>query len=208
VSALGDESEDVRSSACEALGKMGEKAATNEVITRLVSALGDESEDVRWSACDALGNIDKKAATNEVITKLVSMLNTDQNVFGEAEKAIDNILNSSTVITELGPKLISDLCLCGQKLKCLKNISADELIRIFITTENTDWLSVITHVTLLHGVAVSITKQTMTVYEEKEPLEMRIPSLKLAQELTEAFINQAKRLNLCFEMQLEDRNKS
>ena len=34
-------------SACQALGKMGEKAATNEVITKLVSALGDQSEDVR-----------------------------------------------------------------------------------------------------------------------------------------------------------------
>ena len=34
-------------SACEALGKMGEKAATNEVITKLVSALGDQSEYVR-----------------------------------------------------------------------------------------------------------------------------------------------------------------
>ena len=30
--------------ACEALGKMGEKAATNEVITKLVSALGDQSD--------------------------------------------------------------------------------------------------------------------------------------------------------------------
>ena len=29
--------------ACEALGKIGEKAATNEVISKLVSALGDES---------------------------------------------------------------------------------------------------------------------------------------------------------------------
>ena len=34
--------------------KMGEKAATNEVISKLVGALGDESEDVRWNACEAL----------------------------------------------------------------------------------------------------------------------------------------------------------
>ena len=31
-------------SAREALGQIGEKAATNEVITKLVSALGDQSE--------------------------------------------------------------------------------------------------------------------------------------------------------------------
>jgi hypothetical protein len=135
------------------------------------------------------------------------MFNTDQNFFGNITYAINNILNSSTVIIELGPKLISELCLCGLELKCLKNISTNELIRSFITTENTDWVPAIAHFTLLQGVAVSITKQTITVYDEKEPSEMRIPSLKLAQELTEAFTNQAKRLNLCFEMQLEERNK-
>ena len=55
-------------------GQIGEKAATNEVITKLVSALGDQSEDVRMSACEALGQIGEKAATNEVITKLASAL--------------------------------------------------------------------------------------------------------------------------------------
>jgi HEAT repeat protein len=53
---------------------MGEKAATNEVITKLVSALGDQSHVVRMSACSALVKMGEKAATNEVITKLVSAL--------------------------------------------------------------------------------------------------------------------------------------
>ena len=33
----------------ELSGEMGEKAATNEVISKLLSVLGDESEYVRWS---------------------------------------------------------------------------------------------------------------------------------------------------------------
>jgi hypothetical protein len=53
---------------------MGEKAATNEVITKLVGALGDQSDDVRKGACEALGKMGEKAATNEVITELVSAL--------------------------------------------------------------------------------------------------------------------------------------
>jgi hypothetical protein len=53
---------------------MGEKAATNEVISKLVSALDDESEWVRESACEALGEMGEKAATNEVISKLVRAL--------------------------------------------------------------------------------------------------------------------------------------
>ncbi len=59
---------------------MGEKAATNEVITKLVSALGDPSEYVRMYTCTALGKMGDKAATNEVITKLVSALG-DQSDF-------------------------------------------------------------------------------------------------------------------------------
>ena len=65
-------------SACSALGQIGEKAATNEVITKLVSALGGQSEYVRSWACGVLGKIGKKAPTNEVITALVTALG-DQN---------------------------------------------------------------------------------------------------------------------------------
>ena len=55
-------------------GQIGGKAATNEVITKLVSALGDDSTHVRWSACEALEKMGGKAATTEVITKLVTAL--------------------------------------------------------------------------------------------------------------------------------------
>ena len=71
---LNDENEEVRQYACSALREIGEKAATNEVITKLVSALGDQNDRVRRYACAALGQIGEKAATNEVITKLVSAL--------------------------------------------------------------------------------------------------------------------------------------
>ncbi|CAF0798790.1 unnamed protein product [Adineta steineri] len=67
-----DKDATVRFYACEALGNMGEKAATNEVITKLVSALEDKS--VRRGACAALGKIGVKAATNEVINKLINAL--------------------------------------------------------------------------------------------------------------------------------------
>ncbi|CAF4005758.1 unnamed protein product [Adineta steineri] len=72
IIALDDKDATVRFYACEALGNMGEKAATNEVITKLVSALEDKS--VRRGACAALGKIGVKAATNEVINKLINAL--------------------------------------------------------------------------------------------------------------------------------------
>ncbi|CAF1411085.1 unnamed protein product [Adineta steineri] len=72
--ALDDTNDMARHNACEALGNMGEKAATNEVITKLASALEDKSGWVRSSACEALGKMGKKVAINEVITKLASAL--------------------------------------------------------------------------------------------------------------------------------------
>ena len=52
-------SEEVR---IEGLGKMGEKAATNEVINRLLLLLGDMNDSVRSSAYEALVRMGEKAA--------------------------------------------------------------------------------------------------------------------------------------------------
>ena len=68
----------VRWNACEALGALGEKAATSEVITALVTAMGDENGSVRGNACRALGALGEKAATSEVITALVTAMG-DEN---------------------------------------------------------------------------------------------------------------------------------
>ncbi|CAF4897024.1 unnamed protein product, partial [Rotaria sp. Silwood2] len=66
---------------CEALGKIGEKAATNKVITALLNALRDQQSLVRWAACEALAQIGKKAPANEVITALLNALrDQDSNV--------------------------------------------------------------------------------------------------------------------------------
>ncbi|CAF3513805.1 unnamed protein product, partial [Rotaria socialis] len=48
---------EIRTNACRALGRMGEKAATSEVIDRLFVALGDQSSSVRTKACSALGRM-------------------------------------------------------------------------------------------------------------------------------------------------------
>ncbi|CAF4242799.1 unnamed protein product, partial [Rotaria sordida] len=57
---------------------MGDKAATSDVINRLVSALGDQGLDVRDSARYALGEMGEKAATSEMINRLMSELD-DEN---------------------------------------------------------------------------------------------------------------------------------
>ncbi len=197
MNALGDESEGVRESVCEALGKMGEKAATNEVITKLVNVLGDESELVGLNACSALGKMGEKAATNEVITKLVSMIIKNSNIGGvKAVESIENILSSSAVVRQIDPGIIADLCRCRNASDCLKNISDEELIRIFLTTENPDWLCVVTRFALLRGVAVTGSEEKVVIFGEKEPLELRIRTPQLWHQLLKAFTDQKKRLHL------------
>jgi hypothetical protein len=107
--ALGDKNWEVRRNAYEILVKMGEKAATNEVISKLVSALGDESENVKGYACKALVEIGKKAATNEVIRKLVSALQDEsENVREEACRALGNI-GEKAATNEVISKLVGAL---------------------------------------------------------------------------------------------------
>ncbi|CAF1471870.1 unnamed protein product, partial [Rotaria magnacalcarata] len=55
INATRDEDSDVRSKACGALGRLAEKAATNEVMTALINATRDEDSYVRSKACGALG---------------------------------------------------------------------------------------------------------------------------------------------------------
>ena len=95
VSALGDQSVEVRGDACSALGKIGEKATRTEVITKLVSVLGDQSVCVRRRACEALGHIGEKAATNELITELVNAL---------GDQSEDVRMNACVALGQIGEK--------------------------------------------------------------------------------------------------------
>jgi HEAT repeat protein len=204
VSALEDDSNDVRKNAREALGKIDEKAATNEVITKLVNALADESDDVRENACEALGKMGEKAARNEVITKLVLLMNKDNGYasFRVAE-AVGNILSSSTVIKQLTPKIVADLCVCRYASDCLKHVSEDELINIYQTTKNSHWLPAVTHLILLRGTAVIATENGVLLYGKTEPAELLIPNSKLRRRLIKAFINERKRLHLSAAISVE-----
>jgi HEAT repeat protein len=197
VSALGDQSNDVRKHACIALRKMGEKAATNEVITKLVSALGDQSIDVRKYACIALRKMGEKAATNEVISQLVAVMNNDSSYrFSDAVKAVKSILSSSAVVKQLAPKIVAEVCLCRFALDCLKNISEDELINVYLITKNPNLLPRLFQLILLRGAAVTAIGNKIVVYGKTEPAELSIPNLALRQQLIGAFNDRRKRLHL------------
>ena len=110
MSAIEDEDDDVRYSAYKALDKMGEKALTEKMISKLVSELDHENMGVMRGACGALGAMGEKAATSDVISKLVGTALNDENadvrwsacdvLCAMGEKAA-----TSEVISELGSAL-------------------------------------------------------------------------------------------------------
>jgi predicted CopG family antitoxin len=68
---------------------MGEKAATNEVINRLLLLLGDTNDSIRSSAYAALGKMGEKAANNEVINRVLLLLDdTNDSVRNSACEAL------------------------------------------------------------------------------------------------------------------------
>ncbi|CAF3727280.1 unnamed protein product, partial [Rotaria socialis] len=89
---------------CDALGRLGEKAANEEVIKGLFTALIDKECDVRACACNALGRLGEKAASEEVIKGLLIAL-SDQD-YRVKKRACD-------ALRQLGEKAASEEMIRG-----------------------------------------------------------------------------------------------
>ena len=110
TSAIWNEDDDVSNDACDALGEMGEKAATSEVISKLVSAaLNYPNVDVRQRACAALGAMGEKAATSEVISKLVNALNDENEEVRRSACDVLGRMGEKAATSEVINKLASAL---------------------------------------------------------------------------------------------------
>jgi HEAT repeat protein len=100
LKALRDENGDVRKSAAEALGKIGDKRA----IEPLIKALGDENGDVRESAAEVLGKIGDKRAVEPLLKALED--ENEYSVVATATNAIANAIKSITANLEDLPILL------------------------------------------------------------------------------------------------------
>jgi hypothetical protein len=179
---------------------MGEKAAMNEVIHKLVSTLIDENISVRWSACSALSQMGEKAATNEVINKLVNIIKNEVLGSYEAVNALANILSSSSVIIQLDPYIIVDLWSSEYTFNCFKNVSEDAIIKILFNTENSACLRGVAKFALSKGVGVTVTGGKVVIYSSKEPVEVYIPIGQFPRQLVETFSKQRRELHLEWDM--------
>ena len=148
--ALNDGDWGMRLSACRALEKIGEKAATREVIVSLINAIGDEDWYVRSGACRALWKIGEKAATRKVIAAVIQPLADEALDVGhgayDALEAISEKAATSEVITGLTKALTgenSDACrrACGALGAIGEKAATSEVIAALtktLTGENSD----------------------------------------------------------------------
>ena len=137
----------------------------------------------------------------------MTMCDSDGRLSYLAAAAIGGTVRSSTLLIGFGPKLISQFCLSGRELKCLKNVSVDEVIKNFFDTEDTDWLFVVTYIVFLKGAAVTITEDTLVVYDKGEPSELPISNSKLHLKLIGALVDKAKELHVSFKIPSNVHNK-
>ncbi len=138
----------VRSSALEALANMGEKAATNEVIDRLLIALGDTNQYVSISTYEALAKTGGKAVTNVMITRLLSQLgDTDDRIRNSAYQDLDKMGEKAATIETINRLLF----LLGDTNRDVRNsayealdkmagkVTSDEMInRLFVLLGEAD----------------------------------------------------------------------
>jgi hypothetical protein len=121
---------------------MGEKAATSEVINRLVSARGDRDSNIRWGAYDDIGKMGKKAAASEVINRIVNALgHEDSNVRSSAWYALA-VMGEKAARSEVIDRLVTELKhvwfttgIFKWKEKVVNNLSALSALAMFYDKE-------------------------------------------------------------------------
>lgn len=152
---------------------------------------------VRETACEVVGKMDEKAATNEII---IGLLNARRLVIGysRANAALEKIFLSFSALTQLSSDTVSKIFedLKEAHLDTLRTVPADQFMKVFLHTKNTIWLPVVTMVALLQGNAVTVTDNTIVLYGRQEAIQVSVPNDELRQELVEAFMQQARELQL------------
>ena len=199
VAALRDKDIVIRKNASCALGNIGEKAATYEVMDKLVSVLEDQ-DDVFEAACCALENIGKNVAITGVTEKILKVLpNKGMRIINHGKSWLTRIV-SVCCLEDLNPTYLCRFYLGEKYDDMLQNFSIKQLLETGLQSKNSDWLVIIIHALVLRGGALFLMNENVVVYENKEPIEVRIPDASFREQLQKRLTDQRNRLSLSFPM--------
>jgi hypothetical protein len=140
----------------------------------------------------------EKAATNEVIVALVKAF-TDE-LTGENDHeigvALEMAICSYRAIKDLDSRMLSLLYSCvkqNEEIK-LENLPSDQLIRLFLETENEGWLPLIAYAALVQEIAITTVGNKIVIYNMNEVLQLPVPRPELMSSLVKAFGSQQREL--------------
>ncbi|CAF1192866.1 unnamed protein product [Adineta steineri] len=191
ISLIGDAKYDVRKSACSTLGRMGDKAATNEVIHRVISLLDDTNSKVKESACHVLLTMGGKAVTDEVVSKIFVMFNYGEIGIWAIESMLTNIFGSLSCMSSMKHDAVQILSNCVERedvMFRLKNVS-EKFIQAYVITGISYWLPIIKKICFTKGYALTVDKDTITVYGSEVPVQLPLSNEELGQTLRNYFVN-------------------
>jgi HEAT repeat protein len=196
MNALTDNSSIVRRQAFDALKNLSEKIVPTKVIDNIVNALVGNDCGMKMSAWHFLQKISDKITTREIISKLIVPVYQDDRITSRnIAELIGNSLKSSHLISELGASKILEICSSKFASICLKNVSEEQLIEVFLIDKISDWPSAIIKLAVVRKTAVTITTEKFVLYGRTEPVELSISELE-SQQLVKVLNDQRKSLRL------------
>ncbi|CAF1117343.1 unnamed protein product [Adineta steineri] len=191
ISLISDAKYEVRKSACSTLGRIGDKAATNEVIHRVISLLDDTDSKVKESACHVLLTMGGKAVTDEVISKIFVMFRYEEIGIWAIESMLTNIFGSLSCMSSMKHDAVQILSNCVERedvMFRLKN-GSEKFIQAYVITGISYWLPIIKKICFTKGYALTVDKETITVYGSEVPVQLPLPNEELGQTLRNYFVN-------------------
>ena len=197
INALRSEDPNIRRSTCYTLLRMNAKSAMDEVISTLIDTLRNGDSNDRRSACGLLRRIAETTATNTVISTLINAVRDENwDVRREACDAVQSIICCDKAMKDLDSQTIRELTLCVRECGDiqLENISPDQLMKIYVETENDTWLPLVMFAALLQGVAVIALDNKIRIYRGNDVMDLCFPQQQLLYRFIDAFTNQSMKL--------------
>lgn len=188
-----DENQWVRSSVYDALRLMGEKAATNAVINRLVIALRNENASVILRAGEALCSMGKQAATSEIIHRLLEGLQNSRDWMRFCFSETVGTLMKHALTINTAHKLSAEE---SQKFFQVNSaISSDginsvEALKRWAQGEGRVWGQIGCLAGLIEGIAITCCSNTIVIYDNDEPKCLELIDIDMVEELMHIFNEQ------------------
>ena len=148
---------------------------------------------MRSKACAALGQTGDKAATSELIGILLDVhcMGDDARMV-EVYQTMAKILKSFAFLSDLKPDTVWKFSKYVNELNwvSLENVRPEKLIKAFLNTEIPFWCLIIKTIFVRNGYGLTLLENTVTVYDNTEPVELSFSNIEFGQQLQNCLVTE------------------